>query len=218
LWVITSVDIIDEYGDEGFQLLFTYRDDFLNALDGKVVNVGAENADQFAMDVANLTGTKVWVSSTTGAVYASRSTDDAIDAAKHLAALKPGSSQRIEFIDKIVEESVRGGSSRIVLGRYLENGEYIQKAIDSQGSFLDVGPEVLKILDENNINFWEINERYLQKQLESGVEIDFVSGDILMIRDKYPGTFAAREINWLLEHAGDFKYQQVGNSWIKISP
>ena len=48
--------------------------------------------------------------------------------------------------------------------------------------------------------------------------IDFVGEDLYDViynpDSKVSGSFRAKEINWLLEHAKDYGYIQVGNSWV----
>jgi len=213
-----AVRLFRAYGDDGVELLFKHGDEVIDALDGKVVNVAIEDAEQFANDIADMTGAKVWVSTSTGAVYASRSSDEAIEAAEKLVEVGPNSRQAVEYVDKIVEESTRGDGNVVILGRYGENGEYIQAAVEKQGIFLDVGPDVNQALKDGGVEFWIINERFLQSQLDAGVErIDFVSGNINDVLDKFPDSYAAREINWMMEHAGE-EYMLVGNSWIRIIP
>jgi hypothetical protein len=101
-----------------------------------------------------------------------------------------------------------------------DGGGYVKDALDNGGIFLDTGPEVSKLMDNSDIEFWVINEKFLGNQLDAGIErIDFVTGNVDDLLEMYHGVpdvdvpYNVREIRWLEANADG--YTRMGNSWIR---
>ena len=113
-----------------------------------------------------------------------------------------------------------GNGNRVVLGAWQSNGGYIGDAVENGGIFFDTGDEVWNVLEDIGIDPWRVNEAYMRRQLEAGVEkIEFVGDDIFSVisspDERVRNSYRAKEINWLLENAGSYGYTLKGNTWIK---
>jgi hypothetical protein len=171
-----AADIIDSYGDEGVNVLKEYGDDLCKALNGGVVYVDKEIVEDLAEKISEITGKRVWSSTKTGAIFISKSSDEAIEAAKRLKEVEPFSEEAEKLITTIARDSVQGSGNRVILGAWQEPGNesYIQEALDNGGVFFDAEDEVWNLLKESGIDPWKVNEQFLRNQLEAGVDrIDF---------------------------------------------
>lgn len=217
-----AADIIDSYGDEGVNALKEYGDDLCKALNGGVVYVDKEIVEDLAEKISEITGKRVWSSTKTGAIFISKSSDEAIEAAKHLKEVEPFSEEAEKLITTIARDSVQGSGNRVILGAWQEPGNksYIQEALDNGGVFFDAEDEVWSLLEESVIDPWRVNEAFLRQQLEEGVErVDFFVEDIFKVLKQDPGLvwYRSKEIQWLLDNAENYGYIRKGNSWIRKS-
>ncbi len=131
-----------------------------------------------------------------------------------------GGVDRDNIAKQIAELLAQGDGNRVVLVAWGDAGEYIQAAVDEDGIFLDVGPEVGQYIQKGDIEFLPINEHFLKNQLETGVDrVDFVRDDMYSVIEspdrQVRESYRAKEIRWLLENADDYGYELIGNSWIK---
>jgi hypothetical protein len=217
-----AVSIFTRYGDESVNILERYGDDILHVDGTGIITVTGENAEELAREISEFTGEEVFYSVTSGTLNLPMSTKEGIQATRNLIKVGVEGEGSEELIQVIVTNSTRGTGGRLVLGKWdtmEEGGGYVLNVLDKDGIFLDTGPEISKLLEENGIDFWVINEKFLESQLDAGIErIDFVSGDIWEVLAKDPKSYRAKEIQWLLEHAPEKGYELVGNSWIRKVP
>jgi hypothetical protein len=110
-------------------------------------------------------------------------------------------------------------NDRLVLG---DRDAAIQEALDNGGAFIDVNPEILRMLKENNIDPYLVYEKALLQNIEGKVSrIDFVQADVDRLfeewRSKPEGQAPVhvRLILWLKQNARAHGYEQSGNSWIR---
>jgi hypothetical protein len=108
--------------------------------------------------------------------------------------------------------------SRLVLG---ERDAAIQEALDTGAIFIDINPDVLKQLQQKNIDPYQVYERGVSKQIEEKIaRIDFVKVDVEQSYREWQGKnlteapIHVRLIFWLKENASALGYEQDGNSWI----
>jgi hypothetical protein len=216
-----AVNLILTRGDDAVDVINKYGEDVFLALDGGLVKVNTGNVDEFAEDLAKATGQPVWASSSTGMIYVSKSTEDALDASKMLDdAFASGNKDDIAaLIEIIAEGSTRGSGDRVVLGAWKAGDGYIGDAVENGGIFFDTGSEVWTQVNNSGIPPWEVNEQFLKNQLESKVgRIDFVGEDIFDVINSpdlnVNTSFRAKEIDWLLKNAEKYGYVRIGNSWV----
>ena len=107
---------------------------------------------------------------------------------------------------------------RLVLG---ERDAAIQEALDHGGAFIDVNPEILRMLKEKNIDPYLIYEKALVQKIEEKVSrIDFVQANVDELFEEWKSKPEAqapvhvRLILWLKKNAKAHGYEQSGNSWI----
>ena len=120
-----------------------------------------------------------------------------------------------------------GAADRVVLGKWDgQDGGYIGEARHNGGVYFDTGDPVWQAVerglppDQSKLLGWQVNEQFLRMQLEDGVSrIEYVLDsryptleDVVLERQ---GSFSAMEIEYLTEHAADYGYHRVGNSWVK---
>ncbi len=217
-----AISLIKKYGDDGIDILERHGDEILEVSENGILIITGENAERIVRELSEITDNEVFYSVTSGALNLPQSTREGINAAQKYVKIGKRGDGSEELLQIIVDNSTRGSGNRLVLGKWdkmEDGGGYVKEALDNGGIFLDTGSEISKLLDENGIEFWVINEKFLENQLESGVErIDFVSGDIWDVLAKDPKSYRAKEIQWLLENAPKKGYELVGNSWIKIIP
>lgn len=120
-----------------------------------------------------------------------------------------------------------GDADRVVLGKWDgQDGGYIGEARHNGGVYFDTGDPVWNAVerglspDQAKLLGWEVNEQFLRMQLEHGVSrIEYVlDSSYSTLEDvvlKRQGSFSAMEIEYLTEHAADYGYHRVGNSWVK---
>lgn len=118
---------------------------------------------------------------------------------------------------------VNQDSNRVVLGRWAENGGYIQEAKANGGVWYETESSFFSKLTnglgeaEGRAKAWSVNEQFLQSQLERGVgRIDLHGETIRDVLVNRPNSFTAMEIKYLESNAKNFGYIRDGNSWIKV--
>lgn len=152
----------------------------------------------------------------------------ALDLADAAAHGRPTSelSQRIADMST---HYVGDDADRVVLGKWAgdENG-YIGEARRNGGIYYDTSGDVWDnighgLSKQAAIDLgWEVNENFLRSQMERGVaRIDYVTegtrfnsiADVLRLD---ADSFSAKEIRYLIENAGDYGYERVGDSWVRV--
>ena len=109
-------------------------------------------------------------------------------------------------------------TNRLVLG---ERDAAIQEALDHGGAFLDINPEILRTLQEKNIDPYLVYEQALLRQIDAKISrIDFVKANVDGLFTEWqskPETQAPTYIRlllWLKSNARAYGYEQSGNSWV----
>jgi hypothetical protein len=108
--------------------------------------------------------------------------------------------------------------SRLVLG---EPGAVMEEALTTGSSYIEIHPEVLKMLQQKNIDPYLIYEQGVRKQIEERIaRIDFVKVNVDALYEEWhsrPHTQApihVRLIFWLKDNASTYGYEQTGNGWV----
>ena len=109
-------------------------------------------------------------------------------------------------------------AKRFVLG---EQAAAIQDALANGGEFIDIHPEVMKILKDKNIDPFLVYEKALLQQMENKVDrFDFVQLDVEASFKEWNGKpsekapIPARLVLWMKKNAATHGYEQSGNSWV----
>ena len=109
-------------------------------------------------------------------------------------------------------------NNRLVLG---EQDVAIQEALDHGGIFIDLNPEMLRMLKVGNIDPYLIYEKAMLAQIEAKIaRIDFVKADVDQLFAQWKSKpdlqipVYVRLIMWLKKNAGAHGYEQSGNSWV----
>jgi hypothetical protein len=134
---------------------------------------------------------------------------------------KPAEKKNDQFADLlngIAQNSIDGNGTRLVLG---EGMAPMSEALKKGGKYILVHPEVIRKLEENGIDGFLIYEAALKMELASKIpQIDFISGDVAKLIQQAQGKperhvpLHVRQLLWLRDNAGNYGYQQNGNSWI----
>lgn len=97
----------------------------------------------------------------------------------------------------------------------------MSEASKNGGRYILVHPEVIRKLEENGIDGFLIYEAALKLELASKIpQIDFISGNAAGLIQQAQGKperqvpLHIRQLLWLRDNAGNYGYQQNGNSWI----
>ncbi len=144
---------------------------------------------------------------------------DAVAAANKLREVASRGDDVSDFARILAEASTHGSGERVVLGQWVEGAGYIAEAQKNGGRYYETASGVWDALGRNEKLAWAANEQFLRLQLESGVKrIDFVGESIDDVLTKAIGSFRWKEVNWLLDNAGRYGYELVGNSWVKVAP
>jgi hypothetical protein len=113
-------------------------------------------------------------------------------------------------------------NSRLVLG---EQDVAIQEALDYGGIFIDLNPELSRMLQVAKIDPYLIYEQAMLKQIEERIpRIDFVKANVDQLfeewrsRPELQAPIHVRLIAWLKKNASTHGYEQSGNSWILKQP
>lgn len=119
--------------------------------------------------------------------------------------------------DDIAQNSINGKGTRLVLG---EGMTPLTETRQHGGRYILVHPEVVRKLEENNIDPFLIYEAALRRELDSKIpQIEYVGGSVAELlkasRGKPDRQFPihVRQLLWLEKNAGSYGYQQSGNGW-----
>jgi hypothetical protein len=126
-------------------------------------------------------------------------------------------TETANLIKTIAESSISGSGNRLFFG---EQDAAVQEALDNNGKFVLVHPEVESKLNQGNIDPYVIYVTTLIVEMQSNIDqIDFVGGDVEQLAQQWSSKpeksapMHIRQMLWLKENAGQFGYQQSGNSW-----
>ena len=108
--------------------------------------------------------------------------------------------------------------SRLVLG---EPDAVREEALATGAIYIELNPEVLKMLQQKNIDPYLIYEEGVRKQIEERIaRIDFVKVDVDTLFEEWrskshtQAPIHVQLISWLKNNAGTYGYEQIGNSWV----
>jgi hypothetical protein len=108
--------------------------------------------------------------------------------------------------------------ARLVLG---EPDVVREEALTTGAIYIELHPEVLKMLQQKNVDPYLIYEQGVRKQIEERIaRIDFVKVNVEALYEEWyskPHTEApihVRLIIWLKNNASANGYEQTGNSWV----
>jgi hypothetical protein len=183
-------------------------------------DVTADAIEEVVEDLRAIPGRSVWVSN--GKIYVNTPTKTAIEAVTKLkVAVKAGADEDtiVRLIDEVAVATTHGEGNRMVLGAWQAGSGYIGDAVENGGVFFDTGDEVWKILEQCGIDPWRVNQAYMRRQLEAGIqEIEFVGDDIYSVinstDERIRNSYRAKEIRWLLENASNYGYKILDNNWV----
>lgn len=106
---------------------------------------------------------------------------------------------------------------RFVLG---EQEAAVQDARANGGGYVDINPEVMKMLKDNNLDPFLVYEKAVLKQMEEKVDrFDFIRMDVDTVYLEWKGRPAeqapipVRLVLWMKKNAASHGYEQMGNSW-----
>ena len=126
-------------------------------------------------------------------------------------------TEAAELVKTIAKSSISGSGNRLFFG---ERDATVQEALDNNGKFVLVHPEVESKLKQSNIDPYAIYVAALIVEMQSKIEwIDFVGGDVGQLAQQWSGKpeknipIYIRQMLWVKENAEKFGYQQSGNSW-----
>lgn len=108
--------------------------------------------------------------------------------------------------------------SRFVLG---DRDAAIQDALANGSGFIDINPEVLKMLKEKSIDPFLVYEQAVLKQMEEKTDrFDFVQMDVETVFREWNGKpseqapIPVRLVLWMKKNAASHGYEQKGNGWV----
>ena len=108
--------------------------------------------------------------------------------------------------------------NRLVLG---EPDAVRQEVLATGAAYIELNPEVLRMLQQKNIDPYLIYEEGVRKQMEAKIDrIDFVKADVDKLFDEWrskphaQAPIHVRLIIWLKQNASTYGYEQHGNSWV----
>ena len=122
-----------------------------------------------------------------------------------------------ELLKTVAKSSISGSGNRLFFG---ERDAAVQEALDQNGKFILVHPEVENKLKQGNIDPYGVYVMALLNEMQARIDqIDFVGGDVDQLGQKWSGKpeesipVHIRQILWMKQNAEKFGYQQSGNSW-----
>lgn len=108
--------------------------------------------------------------------------------------------------------------NRLVLG---EPDVVMKEAVATGAIYIQLHPEVLKMLQEKNVDPYLIYEQGVRKEIEERIaRIDFVKVNVDALFDEWhsksyiQAPIHVRLVIWLKNNAGTYGYEQNGNSWV----
>jgi hypothetical protein len=123
-----------------------------------------------------------------------------------------------ELFRTIAGSSISGSGTRLFFG---ERDIAVQTALDNNGKFILVHPEVEDKLKQGNIDPYIVYVTALIIEMESKIpQIDFVGGNVDQLAQQWNDKpeksipIHIRQMLWLKANAEKFGYQQSGNRWI----
>ncbi|HEY4667309.1 MAG TPA: hypothetical protein VIH26_08395 [Anaerolineales bacterium] len=117
-----------------------------------------KNAD--ALEVAIRHGPEA-VDAVAKAAAAGEAAIEATDAALQLRKIGPVGTEATRLIQQMTDLSVHGSGDRVVLGRWVGGGGYVEEAVDNGGIYFETLPGVWDGLGKNADLAWLANERFL---------------------------------------------------------
>ena len=144
------------------------------------------------------------------------------------APLNPGGSpakpddevkedQNAKLIRTIAESSLGGSGTRLFFG---ERRAAVQEALDHNGKFVLVHPEVESKLIEKNFDPYVVYVAALIIEMQAKIsQIDFVGGNVDALLQAWSGKpeneapIHVRQALWLQMNASGLGYEKSGNSW-----
>ena len=98
----------------------------------------------------------------------------------------------------------------------------MQAALGSGGRYILVHPEVVRQLQQKNIDPFLVYETALRMEIASGIsEIELVGGSVNQFLQAWHGRphtqapMHVRQVLWLAENAGALGYERIGNNWTR---
>lgn len=126
-------------------------------------------------------------------------------------------TETARLVQELVKLSINGSGTRLVFG---ERTATVQEALDHNGKFVLVHPEIESKLKEGNIDPYMIYVSTLIIEMQSKIpQIDFAGGDVDTLIQEWNGKpeeqapIHIRQMLWMQENAEGFGYQRSGNSW-----
>jgi hypothetical protein len=189
-------------------------------------NLTEESAGELAGKISDiLGGKKVWVSANTGSVYISSPPADGFLLAEQLSKTDLTKTDEVEkILNEVAKLTSRGSGNHVVLGPFGTNGNFIRKALDTEGVFWDVGDELWEALSNTGIDMFQANDQFLRVQIENGIDrFDVIETDVSKVISDFNKSspqkwskirYTAKEILDLASMP-DIPYQLVDNSWIR---
>jgi hypothetical protein len=118
-----------------------------------------------------------------------------------------------------------GATDRVVLGRWQgDYAGYVGEAKLNGGTWYQTDAGVFERMTagltqiERDALSWKVNEMFLTQQLQKGVaKLEVTGPSIAEVKMNYPNSYLALEIKFLEANAAKYGYQQVGNSWVKVT-
>jgi hypothetical protein len=225
----TVEEILEKVGDETAQRVLK------DVVEGKVTklpadvveNLTEESASELAGKISKELGDKkVWVSAETGSMYVSSPPAEGFLLAEQLSKTDLTKTEEVEkILKRIAELTSRGSGDHVILGPFRPNGTFIQKALDTNGVFWDVGDELWEALDKTGIDMFKANDQFLRVQIERNIDrLDVVGENVDNVIEKFSSgptenwgkiSYTRKEILDLASMP-DIPYKQVGNSWVRI--
>lgn len=155
-----------------------------------------------------------------GVVEAAKTSPVSLNSETKTASFERGerTTEVADLVKTIAESSISGSGNRLFFG---ERDATVQKALDNDGKFVLVHPEVENKLKQGNIDPYTVYIAALIVEMQSKIDqIDFVGGDVDKLALQWNSKpeknipIHIRQMLWLKENAAKFGYQQSGNSWV----
>ena len=202
---------------------------------GKVTKLPVDIADNLTIDGADelaekiskelkVQREKVWISTETGSLYVSSPPPEGFVLAKQLSQTDPKNVEEVRNIfGQVAKLTSRGSGKHVVLGPFGLKGDFIQKALDTDGIFWDVGDELWEELQKTGIDMFEANDQFLRLHISNGIDrFDIIHTNVGELIDEFNDTapktwkrvtYTEKEVLDLATMP-DIPYQLKDNSWV----